>query len=130
MIRYKRNQVLEILEINIDTLRYWREALDPVKRRKTYSVRCILAFKIISILIKTHGISVNHLKKFNCEIIFIWCDELDHTILEDIALIVDNRNSKFIFKRISYGYRQTDFQIHVVPIAELIEDFKQSFFFL
>ena len=125
MAGLKRAQVIEILGISIEMLKYWREKLDTEKKRKFYSVRHVLSFYIIKILIKHRGISVRHLAQFDIANLIHWCECFADLESESRILVIDNRSHNFRFESSDYNKPINDYEIDTVPLSRVVLEFNQ-----
>ena len=69
----KTQAVSDLLGVTRQTLRYWRENIDPFIKRRNFDGPAILAYRIISVCINKQGITAKELKESKLEVLFNEC---------------------------------------------------------
>lgn len=81
----------ELLGIGSETLRYWREHLDPNPSPTYFSGGRLLAYRVLKVLIRHHFIPVEALQRCNRSELFECCEHVATNVLERSFLYIDPR---------------------------------------
>lgn len=96
---YKPHVAEAVLGISRQTFENWRKQLDPQPNRTALSTPVLLAYRIITSLIRNRLIRVGDLKKINVFAIFEICEAMPSTQLETYTLVLDVAAKKIFLTR-------------------------------
>jgi DNA-binding transcriptional MerR regulator len=117
----------ELLGISYQTLKYWREVLDPRVKHARYSGREILAYSVIKSLIREQNYSPEKLSQFPMNLFF---ELMLSSSLEDLKnqILILNANKKLICLKPELTAEEIrDRQTTFLHLDEVIDDHFSEF---
>lgn len=97
---WRPHVVYELIDVNRQTLVYWRDCVYPQNDQKFFSTYEILIFAIIKIYAKQYGIQISRLKKVDWHSILMEIQNLTFSGHKDVVLNIDMRDHSYhIFKK-------------------------------
>ncbi|MFC3194303.1 hypothetical protein ACFODZ_08635 [Marinicella sediminis] len=85
----KPGALIELLKISDQTLRYWRNHLDPRQDKHIFTGRDILMYSVFNLMIRAEQVQVRDLKGHNWAEVFNFCHKSSNQILLNSALVYD-----------------------------------------
>jgi len=85
----KATMSAELLGISTQTLRYWREHLDPERHNGYFSVGRLLAYRVLTVLIRERNVSVEILQHCDRRELFEVCEHVALNVLAKSYLYLD-----------------------------------------
>ena len=85
----KPKGVCQLLEIPKETLRYWRQHIDPQPNRKIFSTNNVFVYRMIKALIRRHYVPTGKVRQCNWSVIFDKCDQLGIYEMAKLDLVYD-----------------------------------------
>ena len=92
---WRPHVVYELIDVNRQTLVYWRDCVYPKKEQTSFSTYEILVFSIIKIYAKQYGIQISRLKKVDWHSILKEIRKLSFSGHKDIVLNIDMRDHSY-----------------------------------
>jgi hypothetical protein len=105
---WRPHAVYEILDINRQTLFYWRDCLYPKTNQKVYSTYELLLFLIIKTYTKDYGIKITRLKIIDWHSMIQELSKLTFSKFDGKILKIDLRDHSFKFISKNQGFDVTD----------------------
>jgi hypothetical protein len=117
---FKPAQIADLLDIGEQKLRYWREHLDPNPYRSEFSIKDLLAFRIILVLIEKRNFSANQLEKFKLIKLFEWCHETKTNIIEQTTLELNTVRLTLAFLDSRNQVDLNDYDVNYIPLKGIV----------
>lgn len=124
---YKPQTVCGLLDVGVSTFRYWREHIEPLPRRTSFSAGDLLAFRIIKILIYRKHLSADLLATFSFSGIFATCGSCDPKELVAQFLLLDESDHTVHFVSSKKDVDPYDLNVHVLGLGPVVAEQDNAF---
>lgn len=118
---YKPQVVMELLDINRETLRYWRKHVDPNPHRHFYTSGVLLAYQAIKILIRKKHLPVEVLKRCEWREAFRLIESLPLTSVSERLLTINERTFDVKLLNPQETYDRNDLDLHYLPLRPVVD---------
>lgn len=132
-IGYKTALVCELLGVGRQTLRYWREKLDPRPDRIVFSAGDLLAYQVIRVAVHEKGMSVSFLSQFDWGLVFKAFNQDEATEFEAWVLLIDTEQLTLTFQsndqhaNTAAEHERTNLSLNSIPLSPVIRRHSVSF---
>lgn len=119
---FKPHDAAELLNVGMQTLRYWRTHVDPFPHRSYFSGGTLFAYLVIKYFCRTMRVPVGVLEKCSWESIFRLCESTHMKELANQAILVDEKSYTLTVVELKHRLPDFVFHIHRLPLKPLVEE--------
>ncbi len=114
-----------MIGISVETLRYWRNNIDPREEKDQFSGKDVLVYSVMNLMIRAEYVPVTKLKKHDWETIFNFCQQTSNKVLMNYAVIYDGENDLLFIDK----FENIDFDdnyLHCVKFRNALSDINKN----